>query len=386
MKPQDAPQVSLSKYRELFPITRKWRYFMNNSHTPAPETVRESLDHFLEMWNEGAAESWDEWIAESGRVADQIGRIIGAKPGTVAIHANVSTLLAMLLSSYDFRSTKRNKIVYTEMDFPTIGYLADAWRAYGARTVMVKSRDGIGIELEDLLNEIDEETWLVPTCHAFFNSSFLQDIPRIAEHAHRVGALVCADVYQSAGAMPVDVASWNVDFAVGGCHKYLCGGSGTCYLYVRSDHQKLMPKITGWLAHEDPFAMKNVPMKWREGITRFRNGAPAVAPLYIAKAGLSLIEEIGAQRIRQESEKHTSRLIEWSDQLGLELKTPRELRARGAAVHVRFPGVEAVQTKLKERGFLVHYRDAFHLRIAPHFYNTIEEIDGLMQAIGELRG
>lgn len=348
-----------------------------------PLSVERGLAEFTRMWNQDGGESWDEWIKQSTRVADQIGRLIGAPAGTVSVQTNVSTALAKLFSCFDFKSSRRNKIVYTDMEFPTIHYLADAWRAYGARFVKVPSRDGIGVALEDLLAEIDEETLLVPTCHVFFNSSYRQDMKAIIRKAHSVGAMVCADIYQSAGAMPVDVTDWNVDFAVGGSHKYLCGGSGTCYIYVRSDHLKLEPKITGWLSHRDPFAMKNDSMDWVEGIARWTGGAPAVAPLYIAPCGLSILEEIGTKRIREESEKHTERLVKWVDELKLELKTPRAAHERGASVHVTFDGVEKIQDYLKKKGFLVHYRPAFHLRIAPHFYNTLDEIDAFMKAVAE---
>ncbi len=376
----------IESYRELFPAVHKYGYFMTNSLGAMPKTVGPALQEMMQAWVDHGANAWEQWVPRSRQVADQCGRLIGAKPGTVAMHLNVSSLMAMLLSSYDFRNTKRNKIVYTEMDFPTLHYLSDAWRDYGARIHVVKSRDGIGIELEDFLAAIDEETALIPTCQVFFGSSFMQDIGAITKKAHQVGARVCVDLYQSAGSMPVDVTAWNVDYAIGGSHKFFCGGSGGGYLYVRPDLVSSMkPRVTGWLSHPKAFEMRLDPVDWAEGMQRFMGGTPSVAPLYTAPCGYSILEEAGLDRIREESVRQTNRLIEWADELGFEIRTPRDLAHRGPSVHVRFPGVQKTQPLLKERGFLVHYRDSYQgLRVSPHFYNTLGEIDALMKALGEI--
>jgi kynureninase len=376
----------IESYRELFPAVHKYGYFMTNSLGAMPKTVGAELQKMMDLWVEEGANAWEKWVPRSHEVADQCGRLIGAKPGTTAMHLNVSSLMSMLLSSFDFKKTKRNKIVYTEMDFPTLHYLSDAWRDYGARIHIVKSRDGIGIELEDFLDAIDEETLLIPTCHVFFGSSYMQDMAAIARKAHQVGALVCADLYQSAGSMPIDVTAWNVDFAIGGSHKFFCGGSGGGYLYVRPDLiSTLKPRVTGWLSHPNAFAMRLDPVDWSPGMQRFMGGTPSVAPLYAAPCGYSILEEVGLGRIREQSLSHTNRLIEWADRLGFEIRTPRDVAHRGPSVHVRFPGIEKTQSILKERGFLVHYRDSYQgLRVSPHFYNTLDEIDRLMQTLGEI--
>jgi kynureninase len=376
----------LGRYRELFPTVQKKRYFMTNSLGAMPSTVGPALQKMMELWVEEAADAWETWVPLASQVADQAGRLIGAKPGTVAMHLNVSSLMAMLLSSFDFKAGKRNKIVYTDMDFPTIHYLADTWGKYGARFHKVPSRDGIGVDLEEFCAAIDEETLLVPTCQVFFGSSFRQDIAAITKRAHQVGAMVVADLYQSAGAMPVDVTAWNVDFAIGGSHKYFCGGAGAGYLYVRPDlTAKMQPHVTGWLSHRNAFAMRPEPMNWADGMQRFMGGTPNFAPLYVAPCGYSILEEIGLERIREESLRHTRRIIEWADRLGFEVRSPRNEDSRGGSVHVRFPGVEQAQGELKRRGFFVHYRDSYQgLRVSPHFYNTLEEIDSLMECLGEL--
>jgi kynureninase len=377
--------IELASYRARFPALKQSAYFMTNSLGAMPDTVGAAMQEMMNVWVTEGADAWEQWVPLAARVADQLGRLIGAPGGSVAMHLNVSSLMAMLLSSFDFTG-KRNKIVYTEMDFPTLHYLADTWQAYGARLHCVPSRDGIGVDLEEFLAAIDEETLLVPTCQVFFGSSFKQDIQAITRRAHDVGARVCVDVYQSVGAMPIDVSAWEVDFAVGGSHKYLCGGTGGGFLYVRPDlNSGLTPRVTGWLSHSKAFDMRIEPMEWASGMQRWMGGTPAIAPLYTAPCGYSIIEEIGLERIREESLVHTSRLIEWADRLGFEVRSPRDPAQRGGSVHVRFPGVERAQAELKRRGFRVHYRDAYQgLRVSPHFYNTLEEIDHLMATLGEL--
>jgi kynureninase len=196
----------LSSYRRYFPMVEKTKYFMTNSLGAMPSTVGPALQEMMKVWVEQGAEAWDHhWVPMMGQVGDQMGRLIGAKPGTVAMHLNVSSLLAMVLSSFDFKKSKRNKIVYSSMEFPTLHYLSDTWQKYGARFEVVPSRDGVGVNLEDFLAAIDEETLLVPTCHVFFGSSYKQDLAAITKRCHEVGAMIVADVYQSAGSMPIDV-------------------------------------------------------------------------------------------------------------------------------------------------------------------------------------
>lgn len=380
-------RLTPTEARKHFPLVQNTRYFMTNSLGAMPDTVPAALAEMCRIWCERGANAWDEWAALPGVVGDQAARLIGAPASSVMMHLNVSSLLAQLLTAIDFRASKRNKILVSEMDFPTLHFLADAWQRFGARLEVVPSRDGIGVDLSDWERAIDGETRLILTCQVFFGSSYLQDIGRIVKLAQAKGAETCADLYQSAGSVPSDVGAWGVEYAVGGSHKYFCGGTGAAYLYVRPDLQKgLKPAATGWLSHADPFVMKPGPMQWAEGATKWMGGTPSVAPLYVAPCGMRMLEEIGIPAIREESLRQTQRLIEGSDRLGLEVRSPRRAEERGGSVHVRFPGVEGSQSLLEKKGYLVHYRPSYQgLRISPHFYNNSEEIDGLLQAIDEVR-
>src|SRR5438034_7626209 len=247
-------------------------------------------------------------------VGDEVGRIIGADPGTVVMHQNVSICQSLILSCFE-PTSKRNKIVYSELNFPSVMYVYEAHARNGnLRIETVKSDDGITVPLERMLAAIDEETLLVPFSHVLFKSAFLQNAKAITERAHEMGAMVVLDTYQSAGTVPFSVKELKVDFATGGSVKWLCGGPGAGYLYVRPDLQlKLEPKTTGWMAHEAPFAFETE-LRYAPNINRFLHGSPAIPALYAAQSGYKIINEIGVRKIREKSVRQTEALIERSEE------------------------------------------------------------------------
>jgi kynureninase len=375
-----------TRFRPRFPITSRCVYLMTNSMGAMPDTVPAALMEYARIWSEKGALAWfSDFLPKLRSTADHLGRIIGAPPGRVMIQQNVSTLYATLLSALDF-SGRRNKIVYTNKSFPTIHHVSER-AAPGAEIVVVPSPDGIDVPAERILEAIDERTRLVTLDHVFFGSGAMVDVAPIVRRAHDVGALVCVDIYQSVGAVPIDVAAWDCDFALGGSHKYLCGGTGACFLYVRGDHiGRLEPRITGWLSHEGGLDMKFESLRYREGIERFTGGAPSIAPLYVAPCGYELVLEASVEAIRRHLLALGRRAIERADALGLRVNSPRDDARRGGSVHVDFSGIERVAAQLPLRGVHCHYRPAYGgFRVAPHFYNTIEEIDLLFDMIGDLR-
>jgi kynureninase len=225
--------------------------------------------------------------------------------------------------------------------------------------------------------------------HVLFRSSFVQDIGAITRRAHEVGALVLADIYQSAGCMPIDVRELGLDFATGGSVKWLCGGPGAAYLYVRRDlWPKLEPRFTGWMAHKRPFAFEEQPIDYAENAFRFLNGTPAIPALYAARTGYEIIAEAGVERIRQKSVRQTSRLIELAREAGFRVNSPENPAERGGTVVIDVPDGAEVARELLRRNFLVDYRPAAGIRVAPHFYSTDEELDltiGEMQAVARER-
>ena len=271
------------------------------------------------------------------------------------------------------------------MNFPSVMYFWEAQQANGARVHMVKTDDGITVPTGRLLDAIDKQTLLVPISHVIFRSAFIQDAKAIIEKAHKVGAYVVLDTFQSLGTVPVDVQALNTDFACGGVLKWLCGGPGVGYLYVRPDLGKtLQPWFTGWTAHENPFAFEIGPNRYTDPPYRFMNGTPHIPSLEAARPGLKIIAEVGVDRIREKSKRQTARLIELVEKQGLRVNTPHDPEKRGGTVSIDVPDAPEVCRELLKREILVDWRPKAGVRMSPHFYNTDQELETAIAAVEEI--
>ncbi|MGC2698317.1 MAG: aminotransferase class V-fold PLP-dependent enzyme [Candidatus Angelobacter sp.] len=375
----------LLRFRAEFPILESTTYMISNSLGAMPRGVYDSVQSYCEIWATRGVRAWEEkWWMMAREVGDEIGAIMNAPSGSVSLHLNVTSCQAVIASCFDF-SGRRNKVVYSDMNFPSIMYFWEGQRARGARVNMVRTDDGVHVPTERLIEAIDEETLLVPISHVVFRSSYIKDVKAIVEKAHRVGALVVLDCFQSMGNVPVDVQALNVDFAVGGVLKWLCGGAGTSYLYVRPDHgSKLQPNFTGWFAHENPFAFEIGANKYAEPPFRFMQGTSNVPGFYTALPGLKIIREAGVERIREKSKKMTARLIELADQRGWRVNVPRDPELRGGTVAIDMPNAHEVCQELLRRDVLVDFRPRAGVRFSPHFYNTMDEIDRAIGTVDEV--
>jgi kynureninase len=376
----------LLKWRGEFPILDKTVYLISHSLGAMPRGAYQRLQDYAEAWATRGVRAWAEgWWEMPVTVGDEVGRIIGADPGTVVMHQNVSVCQSIILSCFD-PAPPRNKIVYSELNFPSVMYVYEAHARGGRlRIETVKSDDGITVPLERMLAAIDEETLLVPISHVLFKSAFLQDARAIIERAHEVGAMVVLDTYQSAGTVPFSVKELNVDFTTGGSVKWLCGGPGAGYLYVRPDHQKqLEPKTTGWMAHESPFAFEGGAIRYAPRITRFLHGSPAIPALYAAQSGYRIINEIGVSKIRAKSVRQTTRLIEMAEEAGFRVTSPRDPAQRGGTITVAVDHAAAVTSELIRREFIVDYRPGAGVRISPHFYTKDEELDLVIREMRDI--
>ncbi len=372
----------LLRYRAQFPILEKTIYLINHSLGAMPKATYNRLHDYAEMWATRGIRAWEEgWWEMPIVVGDKVGRIIGAPPGTVAMHQNVSVCQSLILSCFELTG-QRNKIVYEAMNFPSVMYVYEAHaKAAHARIVTVPSDDGITIDTQRMLDAIDEETLLVPISHVLFRSAYIQDAKAIVEKAHAVGAYVILDAYQSAGTVPLDVTELNVDFATGGSVKWLCGGPGAGWLYVRPDlHTQFQPKVTGWSAHRAPFAF-DPEMDYATDIHRYLHGSPAIPTLYAAESGYDLIHEVGVERIRAKSVQQTTRLIELAEEQGWRINAPRHPAQRGGSVILDVPFAGEVVQQLTARNILVDYRRGAGIRIGPHFFNSDEEIEVVIREI-----
>jgi len=375
----------LLKWRSQFPILDKAVYLISHSLGAMPKGTYEKLHDYADVWATRGVRAWAEgWWNMPLTVGDQVGKIIGAAPGTVAMHQNVSICQSLILSCFE-PSPTRNKIVYSELNFPSVMYVYEAHARNGQlRIETVKSDDGITIALERMLAAIDDTTLLVPISHVLFKSAFLQDARAIIKRAHAVGAMVVLDTYQSAGTLPFSVTELDTDFATGGSVKWLCGGPGAGYLYVRPDLQeKLEPKTTGWMAHDEPFAFETE-MRYASGIARFLHGSPAIPALYAAQSGYDIINEIGVERIREKNIRQSNYLIALAEEAGFRVTSPKDSSQRGGTITISHDHAAAIARELVRREFIIDYRPGAGIRISPHFYTSDEELELVIKELKKI--
>jgi kynureninase len=375
----------LLKWRSEFPILDKTVYLISHSLGAMPKATHERLQEYADMWATRGVRAWAEgWWDMPVTIGDEVARIIGADPGTVVMHQNVSICQSLVLSCLE-PTPERNKIVYSELNFPSVMYVYEAHARDGKLQIeTVKSDDGITVSLERMLAAIDERTLLVPFSHVLFKSAFLQDARAIIERAHEVGAMVVLDTYQSAGTVPFSVRDLNADFATGGSVKWLCGGPGAGYLYVRPDLQtKLEPKTTGWMAHEAPFAF-DTNLRYATNITRFLHGSPAIPALYAAQSGYEIINAIGVERIREKSKRQTNYLIALAEEAGFRVTSPKDFTQRGGTVTIAHEHAAGLAKELIRREFIIDYRPGAGIRISPHFYTTDNELELVIEEMKKI--
>ena len=369
----------LLDYRERFPILAETTYLINHSLGAMPAAAEERLLEYARAWNTRGVRAWEEgWWEMSLTVGDQIGRLIGAPPCSVSMHQNVTLAEAVVVSCFDFRGPRR-RIVYEEGNFPSVRYLYQAQERRGADIVVAADDEGV-------VEAIDERTLLVPVTHVLFKTGEIQHVEAIVAKAHDEGALVVLDAYQSVGSVPLDVTALGVDFAVGGSVKWLCGGPGAAWLYVRPDlAATLEPTVTGWQAHARPFEFEPE-QDYADGAARFLTGTPNVPALYAATAGYDVVEEVGVERIRERSMEQTALLVELLGEEGFQVGSPHDPELRGGTVVARPPNFERVGRGLGERGVICDWRPDVGLRLGPHFFNTDDELRFAVEQIAELSG
>jgi kynureninase len=372
----------LLDWRDEFPILDHSVYMVSHSLGAMPRGTWAELRSFGDAWATRGVRAWEEgWWDMPVTVGDMIGGIIGADPGSTAMLQNVTIAVEVILSAFDWKPP-RDTIVTTDVDFPSVLYLLEGMKRRGARLVRVPSPDGFGFEMEELLAAIDERTQVVVISHVLYKSATIVDVKAVVRRAREVGAHVLLDAYQAAGTVPIDVKDFDVDFLTGGSVKWLCGGPGAGYLYVKPELcDRLEPAFAGWAAHNDPFAFDPGPLRYAPGISRFMSGTPHIPCLYSARSGYRIIGEIGVEAIRERSLRLTGRLIERADEFGFTVNSPRSPEIRGGTVSLGVPDAALVAKTLIAREFVVDYRPGAGIRIGPHFYNTEDEIDAITMEI-----
>jgi len=381
------PHSDLLRWREEFPILARSTYLINNSLGAMPRRVHDEVARFARAWDERGVRAWHEgWWEMPVETGDLLAPTLGVSPGHVSMHQNVSVAAHLFYSCFDYPA-ERNRIVYTELNFPSVMYVAEGERRRGAEIVEVPSDDGIGVPTERLLEAIDGRTRIVSVSHVLFRSAFIQDAAAIARRCREVGAVLLLDVYQSAGTLPLRLEEWGVHAATGGSVKWLCGGPGAGYLWVNPElAPQLEPTLTGWQADEEPFRFRPGRIRPAKGAWRFLTGTPNIPALHSCRPGYEIVAEVGVERIRERSLGLTQLLIDAADRHGFEVRSPRDPERRGGTVSVWHPDAERIHHELLRREVICDYRPGGGVRFGPHFFNTEEECESAVAAMAELAG
>src|SRR5262245_23525210 len=375
----------LARWRDEFPILSRTVYMINNSLGAMPRRTAQCLADYAETWATRGVRAWEErWWEMPIEVGDKVARIIGAPPRSVSMHENVTTAHMTALSTVRPTAARR-KIVCTAMDFPSMVYLYRAQQQAGFELHVVPGEPDLTMRTERVLDAIDDRTAVVAVSHVLFRTSYIVDAQAIARRARDVGAISILDTYQSAGIIPVDVTGLGVDYAVGGCLKWLCGGPGNAFMYTHPDRlSTARPAFTGWLAQRRPFEFDigsdDLP-QLRDDAMHMMNGTPSIPAYYAAIAGLDIINEVGVDRIRAGSRQLTARLLALVDESGFESAAARDPDRLAGTVAVNVPDALAVARTLKARDFVVDFRPPVGVRISPHFYNTLDEVERIVAEI-----
>ncbi len=375
----------LARWRDEFPILSRSVYMISNSLGAMPRGAARSLAEYADTWATRGVRAWEErWWELAGELGSRLEAMIGAPAGSVSMHENVTTAEAVALSCVRPDRAKRT-IVCTAMDFPSAVYLYKGQRDLGFDLHVVPALEDLSVPAERIAEAIDDRTAVVCLSHVLFRSSYIVDPAPVIEKAHAVGAMVVLDGYQSAGIIPVDVAALGVDFFVGGCLKWLCGGPGNAFLYTAPwVKAKTRPRLTGWLSRTAPFAFDIDATEVRGDGMAMMNGTPAIPAYYAALPGLDIIREVGVDRIRAASRGMTRRLLDLVDAAGFRSVASRDPERLAGTVAVDVPDAARVAATLNARDFVVDYRPGVGVRLSPHFYNTMDEIDAMMRELDRI--
>jgi len=373
----------LLAYRSEFPILQRKTYLNSCSLGALSNRSMQGLAQFMEMWNEWGAHAWYEiWMGEIAKARQKFAAIIGAQLHEVAIAPSVSVALSSIASALDY--SKRNNVVMADMDFPTLAYQWLVKQRIGVECRFVESPDRIYTPPELFEREVDDKTALVATSRVFYTSGYIQDIRAVADIAHKHGAYILVDDYQGTGQIPINVNAMDVDFLVTGTLKWLMGGPGLAFVYIREGLiSQLQPTIAGWFGHSEQFQFKTQEFDFRPDATRVEMGTPAVAAIYAANGGLDIVQEISVEQICERTRYLTNDLIAQAREHGWKVRAPLEPEQRSSIVMLEIEQPEEVVKALVARNIITDSRPGL-LRASPYFYNTIEENALVIGAIAEI--
>ncbi len=370
--------------RRDYPVLGRSTYLASHTLGAMHRGTPERLAEFTRLWAERGVVAWETWAPQGQRVADVVGSLVGAPPGTTVMRQNVADLLGDVVSCLDWRGA-RNRVVTSSLEWPgSLHTWSQVDRLGGEAVVVPGHPDGIELDLPAMVAAIDERTLLVECSHVLFRTSTLVDLAPLVARAHEVGALVMVDGYQAAGTVPVDVVDLGVDLYVGGSVKYLSGGPGNGWLYAAPDvSEALRPATTGWFGVHRPFDF-DPELTYAPGIGRFAGGTPGVPAAYAAAPAYEALAEIGMTRVRERSVSLTQPLLEAALERGFTVRSPHDPARRGGHVTIDPGDSQRVHDGLHRRGFVVDHRPGVGIRVSPHFYNTADEALAVLDAMTDV--
>lgn len=373
-----------ARYRSEFPIFDHTTYLNSCSLGPLSRRSDEALQQYAAAWSSfGAPAWWTTWMPKIEEAKERFARLIGAELHEVTIAHSISSALSSVASAFDYRA--RRRVVCADLDFPTIPYQWMAKEREGVEVALAHSVDGIRIPLREYEQLVDRNTALVATSHVFYTTGTIQPIRALADLAHTHGAKLIVDGYHSVGVFPVDVKALDVDIFVGGVLKWLLGGPGLTFIYVRDGLlEKLTPAVTGWFAAADQFAFDAQHLALASDADRFQLGTPAMPTVYTGIAGMDMILEVDPERIAHRLRLLTTRIMDQALRDGFNVLSPGDPEERGGIVMLESANPRQTVKDLAARHFTVDYRPG-RVRISPHFYNMTEDVDRLMAALAQLR-
>jgi selenocysteine lyase/cysteine desulfurase len=383
--PSRAPAYDLRHWRSRIPLLEHAIPMNNCSQAPLTDATRRAADAYLESWGRHGMD-WEAWIAEVELARRSFARLVNADPDEIAVTSSVSHAASALASALRFDGERR-RVVASGAEFPTVGHVWLAQRERGAHVDWVPLSSAGAIDTARYEAHVDARTLVVSACHAYYVNGFTQDVGAIAELAHAHGALLFVDAYQTLGTQPIDVRALGIDALAGGTLKYLMGCAGIAFLYVRRElAESLRPTVTGWFGRADPFAFDAASLDWGPGARRFDGGTPPVINAYIARAGLEIIHQVGPHSIQAWTRVLSERLINRGTARGLTLHGVSDPAGKAPTTAFRVPGDSAeVERRLRARGVIGSARGSV-VRLAPHFYSTLEDVDRSLDALAEVVG
>lgn len=373
--------ADISSLRSLFPITEHTIYLNHAAVSPPPTSTIEAVQAQLKDVSENGSLNFRSWIAVKEEARKVAAEMLGARPEQFAFMRNTSDGLSCIANGLRWESG--DNLITFRNEFPSNVYpwlrLRDA---FGVEVRMCEERDG-RVHTDELISLIDSKTRIVAISQVQYASGFRADLERIGRAARAHDALLVVDVIQAMGVVETNVGDLMIDAAAGAGHKWLLTPEGVGFLYL-SDRarERIEPTLVGWISVPDPEDYANFEQGWNRGTLAWESGTLSAALIHGFAASLRFLTDTGVGQIARYLEELTDYLCERLKGSGYQIVSSREPAEKSQIVCIRHPRINPMElyAHLKVRDIITAPRGD-RLRIAPHCYNTFEEMDQLVECL-----